>query len=171
VRVLVGCEFSGTVRDAFTRAGHDAMSCDLLPTESPGPHYQGDVFDVLDKDWDLAIFHPPCTYLASAGNRWLYEHGEGRNGEPFGPARWEALIDGAVFFRRLLDAPIPRIAVENPGMNRHARQIIGSGPTQLPYKDRAKVHSAPPGPDRAKARSLFFTGIADAMAVQWGELP
>jgi hypothetical protein len=85
MKVLVGCEYSGTVRDAFTAAGHDAMSCDLLPTESPGPHYQGDIFDVIDKGWDLAIMHPPCTYLASAGNRWLYEDGEGRNGEPFGP--------------------------------------------------------------------------------------
>lgn len=207
MRVLVACEYSGTVRDAFTRAGHDAMSCDLLPTESPGPHYQGDVFDVLDKGWDLMVAHPPCTYLASAGNRWLYAEGQGRSGEPFGPARWEALIDGATFFRRLLDAPIPRVAVENPGMNRHARKIIGSDATQtvqpyhfgametkaiglwlrglpplvatedvraammqLPYAKRAKVHSAPPGPDRAKERSLFFPGVADAMATQWGNL-
>lgn len=205
MRVLVACEFSGTVRDAFTRAGHDAMSCDLLPTESPGPHYQGNVLDVLDKGWDLMVAHPPCTYLASAGNRWLYETGQGRNGEPFGPARWEALIDGALFFRQLLDAPILRVAIENPGMNRHARKIIGTDHTQsvqpyqfghtetkavrlwlrglpplvgtedaraammaLPYAQRAKVHSAAPGPDRAKLRSLFFTGIADAMAAQWG---
>lgn len=209
MRVLVACEYSGTVRDAFIRGGHDAMSCDLLPSESAaGPHYQGDVFDVLYDGWDLMVGHPPCTYMASAGNRWLYDtRTAGKAGEPMGTARWEAMIDAAVFFRRLLDAPIPRVAIENPKMNRHAIAIIGRGPDQvvqpyqfgepqmkgvglwlrglpplvgtedvqaammaLPYAERALVHSAPPGPDRAKRRSLFFPGIADAMATQWGAL-
>lgn len=209
LRVLVACEYSGTVRDAFIRAGHDALSCDLLPSESDaGPHYQGDVFDVLHDGWDLMVAHPPCTYMASAGNRFLYDKREqGNNGEPMGPHRWAALIDAAVFLRRLLDAPIPRVAVENPKINRHATAIIGRGPDQivqpyhfghtetkgvslwlrglppligtedvqaammaLPYNQRAKVHSAAPGPDRAKVRSLFFPGIAEAMARQWTEI-
>lgn len=207
MRVLIACEYSGTVRDAFIRAGHDALSCDLLPSESDfGPHYQGDVFDVLDDGWDLMVAHPPCTYMASAGNRWLYDKRDaGLNGEPMGPARWEALIEAAVFFRRLWEAPIPRVAIENPKMNRHAISIIGRGPDQtvqpyhfgepqmkgaslwlrglppligtedvkaammaLPYKQRAVVHSTGPSDDRAKIRSLFFPGIADAMAAQWG---
>lgn len=107
MRVLVGCEFSGTVRDAFIRAGHDAMSCDLLPTVKPGPHYQGDIFDVIDDGWDLAIFHPPCTYLSSSGLHW------NRNPKSirYGGVQTE---DALIFVRRLLDAPIRMIALENP---------------------------------------------------------
>lgn len=195
MRVLVACEYSGVVRDAFLSRGHDAMSCDLLPTDSPGPHYEGDVCDVLGDGWDLLIAHPPCTYLTNSGVRWLYEQ----------PDRWKHMIDGAVFFRLLLDAPVPRVAVENPVMHRYARKIVGSRasqvvqpwqfghperkatglwlrglrpltPTsdlrmemgQLPRTVTDRVHYAAPGPDRWKLRSITYTGIASAMAAQWG---
>lgn len=205
MRILVACEYSGTVRDAFIRAGHYALSCDLLPSESDqGDHYQGDIFDILGDGWDLMVAHPPCTYLTNAANGSLYRT-ESPNGAKVGPARWEAMIDGAAFFRALLNAPIPRIAVENPVMNGYARTIIGRGPDQtvqpwmfghmeskavclwlkglpplistedtraamlqLPKREWAKVHHASPSADRAKERSRFFTGIADAMATQWG---
>lgn len=184
--MLVACEFSGTVRDAFLEAGHDAMSCDLLPTESPGPHYKGDVRDVLDEGWDLMVAHPPCTYLANSGVRWLYEREN----------RWQDLIDGAVFFRDLLLADIPKVCVENPVMHKWARKIVGRGPDQTvqPYEfghpeqkrtcfwlhglpplsptnvvegREQRVWKEPPGPDRWKERSRFFPGIAQAMADQW----
>lgn len=130
MRVLVGCEYSGTVRDAFIRAGHDAMSCDLLPTDSPGPHYQGDIFDVIRDGWDMAIFHPPCTYLTNSANASLYRT-ESKGGAPVGPERWKALIDAAVFFRALLNAPIPKVAVENPIMNSYAARIVGQRQAQV----------------------------------------
>jgi hypothetical protein len=206
MRVLVACEYSGTVRDAFIRAGHYAMSCDLLPSESEvGDHHQGDVFDVLGNGWDLMVAHPPCTYLTNAANGSLYSTNQSRPDALKGPARWAALIDGATFFRELLDAPIPRIAIENPVMNGYARKVIGRGPDQtvqpwmfghletkaiclwlkglpplvatedahaamlqLPKREYAKVHHASPGVDRSKVRSLFFRGVADAMAQQWG---
>lgn len=192
MRVLVACEFSGTVRDAFIRGGHDAMSCDLLPSETPGPHHQGDVLPLLREPWDLVIAHPPCTYLANSGARWLYDH------ERY-PLRWQDLIDGAAFFRACLEANAPRVAVENPGIHKWAAKIIGRGPDQtlqpweyghgetkavklwlknlpplvatdvVPGRE-ARVHLMPPGPDRQKERSRFFVGIADAMADQWGGL-
>lgn len=195
MKVLVACEFSGTVRDAFTAAGHDATSCDLLPTESPGNHYQGDIRDILEHGWDLMIAHPPCTYLTNSGVRWLYSE----------PDRWQNLIEGAVFFRDLLHAPIPLVAVENPIMHKWAVQIVGERHTQLiqpwqfghpetkgtglwlrglpplvatedaravmatlPAKERARVHHLPPSADRWKLRSLTYQGIAQAMADQWG---
>lgn len=101
MRVLVACEFSGVVRDAFIAAGHDAMSCDLLPTDSPGPHYEGDVRDVIDDDWDLMVAHPPCTHLAVSGARWFKD-------------KQQEQTEALDFVRLLMDAPIPRIAVENP---------------------------------------------------------
>ena len=206
MRVLVACEFSGTVRDAFIRAGHDAMSCDLLPSESDaGPHYRGDVFDVLDDGWDLMIAHPPCTYLTNAANGSLYRTRPSPSGALTGPARWEAMVEGAVFFRRLLNADIPRVAIENPVMNGYARSIIGRRADQTvqpwmfghleskavclwlrglpplvatedvravmlarPRSEWSRVHWAAPGADRSKRRSVFFRGIADAMAHQWG---
>jgi hypothetical protein len=133
VRVLVACEFSGIVRDAFAARGHDAWSCDLLPTESPGPHHQGDVRDLLDDGWDLMIAHPPCTYLNNAGVRWLYgDYGHKMAaGSLTGEARWEAMRDGAALFRDLLHAPIPCIAVENPIMHRHAVEAIGRRQDQV----------------------------------------
>lgn len=194
MRILLACEYSGTERDAFLSLGHDAMSCDLLPTDSPGPHYQGDVFDIIDQGWDMMIAHPPCTFLAKSGVRWLYEQ----------PTRWQGLIEGALFFRRLLEAPIPRVAVENPGMHHWASDIIGSRQTQtiqpwmfghpeqkatglwlrglsplvptddvkahmltLPLKERSRIHYAAPGPERWKLRSTSYSGIAAAMADQW----
>jgi len=190
MRVLVGCEYSGIVRDAFTAAGHYAMSCDLLPSETPGPHFMGDVREVLDAGWDLAVFHPPCTYLANSGVRWLHER----------PERWAQMREGAALFRALLDAPIPRIAIENPVMHRYAVECIGRKhdqtfqpwhfghgevkrvclwlrglppltPTCIVEGREARVHRMPPGPDRQKERSRFFVGIAAAMAHQWGTLP
>ena len=103
MKVLVACEYSGVVRDAFIRAGHDAMSCDLLPTESPGPHYQGDVFDIIDDGWDMMIAHPPCTYLSYAGTRSWNDEG-----------RIKKRLDSLDFFRRLWEAPIEKICLENP---------------------------------------------------------
>jgi hypothetical protein len=129
---LIGCEYSGTMRDAFRALGHDAMSCDLLPTESPGPHHQGDVRDVLHDGWDLAIFHPDCTYLTNAGARWLWQTTPGKDPTKLvGPARWAAMVEAASFFRELLTAPIPRIAVENPIMHGHAKRIVGQRQDQV----------------------------------------
>ncbi|MCE7031354.1 hypothetical protein LY625_01715 [Lysobacter sp. GX 14042] len=181
MRVLVGCESSGIVRDAMMRAGHDAMSCDLLPTERPGPHYQGDVFDVIGDGWDLAIFHPPCTHLAVSGARWFKD-------------KQQQQAEALEFVRRLLLAPIPRIALENPvsvisSRIRQPDQIIqpwqfGHGetkatclwliglpplvPTNIVEGREQRIHRMPPGPDRWRERSRTFQGIADAMATQWG---
>jgi hypothetical protein len=181
MRVLVACEFSGTVRDAFIRKGHYALSCDLLPTESPGPHFQGDVLDILDDGWDLMIAHPPCTHLAVSGARWFKNKL---------PEQEEALA----FVQTLLDAPIHRIALENPVSIISSRicrpeQIIqpwqfGHGetkatclwlkglpklkPTHIVDGREAKVHRMAPGPDRWKERSRTYPGIAEAMATQWG---
>jgi len=115
MRVLVACEYSGRVRDAFIARGHDAMSCDLLPTDVAGPHHQGDVFDLDLSEFDLMVAHPPCTYLTNAGVTWLHRD----------PDRWAKLDDGAAFFKRLLEAPIPRICVENPIMHKYAKERIG----------------------------------------------
>ena len=190
VKVLVACEFSGIVRDAFIRAGHDAMSCDLLPTESPGPHYEGDVYDVLGKGWDLMIAHPPCTYLANSGVRWLKND----------PERQACMRYGALFFRVLLEEEIPRICIENPIIHKYAVDIIGRRqdqiiqpwqfghgetkaiclwlknlpklkPTNIVDGREPRVHHMSPGPDRWKERSRFYTGIAEAMAEQWGSIP
>lgn len=195
-KVLVACEFSGTVRDAFLDRGIDAMSCDLLPTESLGPHYEGDVMEIIDDDWDLMIAHPPCTYLANSGVRWLYEK---KN-------RWKKMIDGAVFFRDLLNADIPHIAIENPIMHKYAVQIIGRRQNQViqpymfghperkatclwlknlpelketnnvknimenrPKSEAQRVFYTSPSEDRWKTRSITFKGIAEAMAKQWGD--
>ncbi len=180
LRVLVACEYSGRVRDAFIKAGHDAMSCDLLPTEQEGSHYQGDVRDVIGDGWDLMIAHPPCTNLAVSGSRWF----AGKQTE-----QAEALE----FVRMLMAASIPRIAIENPvsvisSRIRKPDQIIqpwqfGHGetkatclwlkglpkltPTNVVEGREAKVHRMPPGPDRWKNRSRTYHGIADAMAQQW----
>ena len=181
MRVLIACEYSGAVRDAFRAAGHDAMSCDLLPSEIPGPHHQGDVRDVLGDGWDLMVAHPPCTHLAVSGARWFHEK----------QAEQAEALD---FVRLLLEAPIPRIAVENPvsiisTRIRKPDQVIqpwqyGHGetkatclwlknlpalkPTQIVDGREARVHRMPPGPNRWKERSPTYAGIAGAMAAQWG---
>ena len=181
MKVLVACEYSGTVRDAFITKGHDAMSCDLLPTDKPGPHYQGDVFDIIDQGWDLMIAHPPCTHLAVSGSRWFKDKQKEQE---------EALL----FVRSLLDCAIDKIALENPisiisSKIRKPSQIIqpwqfGHGetkatclwlknlpllkPTNIVEGREARVHKMPPSQDRWKLRSLTYQGIADAMAEQWG---
>jgi hypothetical protein len=181
VRVLVACEFSGTVRDAFRAHGHDAVSCDLLPTEKAGPHIVGNVLSVLGQGWDMMIAHPPCTHLAVSGARWF----RGKL-----PEQAEALE----FVRALLDAPIPRIALENPisvisSRIRRPDQIIQPWqfghdetkatclwlkglaplvPTAIVNGREAKIHRMPPGPERWKKRSRTYAGIAAAMADQWG---
>jgi len=195
LKVLVACEYSGRVRDAFTRCGHFAMSCDLLPSESPGLHWQGDVCDVLNMGWDLMVAHPPCTYLTNSGVTWLHKDSE----------RWEKLYEGAKFFKMLLDAPIPMKCLENPIPHKYALEKIGKKYTQiiqpwmfghteqkatclwlvglpnlvptnnvreemkkLPKNQQQRLHYLPPGPDRWKERSTTFLGIAEAMAQQWG---
>lgn len=156
MKVLIACEFSGNVRDAFRALGHDAVSCDLIPSETPGPHHEGDVLGILGEGWDLMIAHPPCTYLTSSGNRWLYTTETSRSGALTGFARWEALIEGAVFVRRLLEAPIPRIAVENPRMNRHATAIVGRRADQI-------VEPWMFGHPETKATGLWLKGLPPLM--------
>ena len=109
MRVLVACEYSGTVRDAFIKAGHDAMSCDLLPTDVPGPHYQGNVFDIIGDGWDLMIGHPPCTYLTVTGNKWFKPEFKDRF-----PDRHQQREDAVAFFKAMFESPIPHICLENP---------------------------------------------------------
>ena len=196
MRVLVACEYSGKVREAFRKLGHDAWSCDLLPADDGSEyHIQGDVLEQLDKGWDLMIAHPPCTYLTNAGVSWLYKK-EGR---------WDDMREGAEFFKALLNAPIPKIAVENPIMHKYAVEIIGRRQDQviqpwmfghmeqkatclwlkglplivptnnvkddmmkLDSKVRQRLHYLPPSKDRWKLRSETYQGIADAFAAQWG---
>lgn len=185
MKVLVACEYSGTVRDAFIKLGHEAMSCDLLPTEAPGPHYQGDVRDVLNFPWDLMIAHPPCTHLSVSGAR----HFQGK--------KLTGLQQSAVsFFMMLAKSDIPRIAIENPisvmsSFWRRPDQIIqpwqfGHGetkatclwlkglplltPTNIVEGREARIHKLPPSADRWKIRSTTYQGIAEAMANQWGQL-
>jgi hypothetical protein len=196
MRVLVACEYSGVVRDAFLDRGHYAMSCDLLDCESlnSGDHYKGDVRDVLDNGWDLMIAHPPCTFLTNSGVSWLHKK----------PERWAQLDDGAAFFKLLLDAPISRKCIENPIMHRYAVERIGCRQAQviqpwmfghteqkatglwlhnlpllvptnnvrdqmmaLPKNQRQRLHYLPPSADRWKIRSTTYAGIAKAMAEQW----
>ena len=199
MKVLVACEYSGAVRDAFRARGHDAMSCDLLPTDAPGPHYQGDVRDVLGGGWDLMVAHPPCTYLSVSGMHWTRRGLRDPN----------LTEDALAFVRLLMDAPIPRIAIENPV------SVISSGirkpdqiiqPWQFGHDASKKTclwlvglpplrptqvieprlvngrqrwgnqtdsgqNRLSPSPDRWKIRSATFPGIAAAMADQWGACP
>jgi hypothetical protein len=181
LKVLVACEFSGRVRDAFARRGHNAWSCDLLESESYGNHIQAPVELLLDYEWDLMIAHPPCTHLAVSGARWFKDKKKEQE-------------DALSFVRMLLNAPIPRIALENPvsvisTKIRKPDQMIqpwqfGHGETKLTcfwLKGLApltpthvvdgrvsRVHKEPPSPDRWKNRSRTYQGIADAMAEQWG---
>jgi len=186
LHVLVACEFSGVVRDAFKAKGHDAWSCDLLPTEAPGQHIQGDVLNILSDGWDLMIAHPPCTYLCNSGVRWLYEQDD----------RWVKMEFAADFFRALLTAPINKIAIENPIPHKYAVSIMGRNynqliqpwqfghgeskatclwlknlpelvPTDIVEGREQRIHKLPPSKDRWKLRSTTYTGFAQAMAEQW----
>jgi len=193
MKVLIACEYSGTVRDAFAVLGHDAWSCDLLPTESPGQHYQGDVLDILDKKWDMMIAHPPCTYLSVSGMHWTKR----------GLRDPQLTEDALEFVQLLLNADIPRIALENPvsvisTRIRNPDQIIqpwmfGDNASKktclwlkgLPLLQPSNILSLPetgrwanqtasgqnklgPSKDRWKIRSKTYQGIANAMAQQWG---
>lgn len=193
MKVLVACEYSGTVRDAFIRFGHDAMSCDLLPTDVFGPHYQGDVRDILEAGWDLMIAHPPCTYLCSSGLHWNKRR----------PERAAQTEEALEFVRLLLDSDIPRIALENPvgcistrirkpDQTIHPWQhgdpeskatclwlkklplLEPSNELPLPRSGRwanqtpSGQNKLGPSKDRWKLRSQTYQGIADAMAQQWG---
>jgi len=191
MRVLIACEYSGTVRDAFLARGHDAMSCDLLPTDAPGPHWCGDVRDVLGMGWDLMIAHPPCTHLAVSGARWFDKKRDEQ----------AAALD---FVCLLMDAPIERIAIENPVSIISSRirkpdqiiqpyehgheatkttclwlkglphlkpsNIVGKGARHVTKSGRSlpEWYNLPPSADRWKIRSATFPGIAAAMADQWG---
>ncbi len=181
MKILIACEFSGIVREAFNARGFDATSCDLLPTEILGKHYQGDVFDIIHNGFDLMIAHPPCTHLAVSGARWFKD-------------KLKEQQEALEFVRKLLSAPIKHIALENPisiisSKIRKPDQIIqpwqfGHGetkatclwlknlpvlkPTNIVTGRDPKIHKMPPSPDRWKLRSLTYQGIADAMAEQWG---
>lgn len=201
MRILVACEYSGTVRDAFLKRGHYAMSCDLLPCESQasGDHYQGNVLDIIDHNWDLMIAHPPCTYLCSSGLHWNNKR----------PGRAALTLEALDFVRLLLAAPVPRIALENP-IGCISTKIRPYDQTVQPYQyghdaskttclwlknlpplrptefveprivngkrrwanqcDNGGQDKLPPSADRWKIRSLTYQGIADAMADQWGNL-
>jgi len=196
MRVLVACEYSGTVRNAFASLGHFALSCDLLPTEKPGNHYQGDVRDILNDGWDLMIAHPPCTYLCSSGLHWNKKK----------PDRARLTEEALEFVQLLLDVPIPKIALENP-IGAISTRIRKPDQTIQPYQfghDASKAtclwlkglpplrptqfveprmvdgkkrwsnqtdsgqNRLPPSADRWKIRSETYPGIAEAMARQWG---
>ncbi len=183
MKVMVACEFSGVVRDAFRTLGHDAISCDLLPSEVDGPHIQGDIKEVPLDDYDLLIAHPPCRHLANSGARWW-------------KGNFAEQIEALEFVRWLLAAPVPQIALENPpgrigSTIRPADQYVqpwwfGHGetkttgfwlvnlpplvPTWVVEGREARVHRESPGPDRWKRRSRTLPGIAGAMAAQWGGL-
>ena len=198
MRVLVACEFSGRVRDAFLARGHEAVSCDLLPSESPGPHIQGDIRTVPLDSWDLLIAHPDCRYLANSGVSWLHRPGSDE--------RWELMHQAAAFFKWFLDAPVEKVCVENPVMHGYGVTRVGRRQDQtiqpyqfgepeskrtclwlkgLPLLEPTNTLPLPasgkwenqtpsgqnkigPSPDRWKARSRTYVGIAEAMASQWG---
>ena len=198
MKVLVACEYSGRVRDAFIARGHDAVSCDLLPTDVPGPHYQGDVFDIINDGWDLMIAFPPCTYLCSSGMHWTTRG--------FRPS--QLTEDALAFVRSLLDAPIYKIALENPvgcigtrirkydqiiqphefgedaskktclwlknlpllGSTKHIPSRLVDGRHRWGNQTDSGQNKLAPSPDRWKNRSETYKGIAEAMAKQWGNL-
>lgn len=190
MKILIACEYSGTVRDAFRKKGHDAWSCDLLPCDGdPTHHYQCDIFEILDRGWDMMIAHPPCTHLAVSGAAWF-------------KYKIKEQAEALEFVRKLLGAPIPKIVLENPvsvisSRIRKPDQIIQpymfghmeqkktclwlkglpkltetnnvyTEMMKLPKNKRERLHYLPPSKDRWKERSKTFQGIADAMANQWG---
>jgi len=186
MKVLVACEFSGVVRDAFLDRGHDAWSCDILPTESLGPHVQGDVVPLLREPWDLVIAHPPCTRICNSGVCWLERR-----------SLWDEMREACEFFKHCLEANADKVAVENPIPHKYAMALIqkkysqivqpwmfGHGetkatclwlkglpplaPTNIVSGRVQRSHFESPSPDRWKNRSRTYLGIADAMAKQWG---
>lgn len=164
LRVLVACEFSGIVRDAFAARGHDAWSCDLLPSERPGQHIEADVFTVLDRGWDLMIFHWPCTYLARSGAGWLYNTPKRPRPEIlYGEARRRAMIESAHNFRALLNADIPRICGENPAPYRDAAKIMGK------YSQRIQPYQF--GHAERKATCLWLKGLPPLWPTKVVSLP
>lgn len=196
MRVLVGCEYSGTVRDAFIARGHDAISCDLLPTDKPGPHYQGDVYDMLGQGWDLIVLHPPCTALTVAGNS-TYGEGQPKYAERLEAVQWtvdlwkyaisvspKVCLENPVgVLRRLGGMPKPNfvqpyqfghLEQKKTGLFLHGlpplvpSKDVYSEMMELPKNQRERLHYLPPSPDRWKLRSTTYQGIADAMAEQWG---
>lgn len=189
MKVLIACEFSGIVRESFKKKGHDAWSCDLLDTEMPGQHIQESVLKYLGSDWDLIIAHPPCTYLANSGVRWLHEQ----------KGRMDKMVHAAMFFRRFQNQVIKnntKVCIENPIPHKYAKQYIGNytqliqpwqfghgetkatclwlyglpklEPTNIVEGRDQRIWKMSPGPDRQKERSRTYQGIADAMANQWG---
>jgi hypothetical protein len=185
VKVLVACEFSGIVRDAFIRAGHDAMSCDLLPSEAPGPHYQGDIMECLSGEfWDLIIAHPPCTYLAVSGNRWYAQSKERERSLNWTLKLWHTMRHSSD--RCALENPVGAISTAYRAPDQYIQPWQFGHPetkkTGLWFEGLQKLtptHDKPemieervwrmaPSPDRAKERSRFYPGIAKAMAEQWG---
>jgi len=196
MKILVACEFSGVVRDSFIEKGHEAISCDILPTEQEGPHIQGDVTKHLQDKWDMIIAHPPCTYLCNSGVRHLSTD----------PSRWDRLKEACLFFNLFLLSTCPRICVENPIPHKYAVQHLATGNyTQivqpwmfghpekkatclwlkglpklvetdnvkevmktLPAARQSRIHYMAPGPERSKKRSVTYSGLAKAMAQQWG---
>jgi len=189
MRILNGCAKSKFIADAFTELGWDAWTCDLLPPEGAGKHIQDDIRNHFNDGWDMAIFHPECTFLANSGVRWLHER----------PERWMMMIEAAAFFNECLNSPIPRICVENPIQHKYARELIrppdqivqpywfGEGETKatclwligLPPLLATLVHTGregrvwkePPSPERKANRSRTYQGMAIAMAKQWGQFP
>lgn len=196
MKVLIACEYSGTVRDAFIAAGHDAISCDLLPTDAPGPHYQGDVMEIIHDGYDLLIAHPPCTYLCSSGLHWNKRV----------PGRQEKTEKALKFVEALMASPIPKIAIENPigcistrirkadqtiqphqfghdaskatclwlkGLpplepTKHVQPRMVNGRPRWSNQTDSGQNRLPPSADRWKIRSETYSGIAEAMAKQWG---
>jgi len=195
MKVLIACEYSGIVREAFKVKGHNSWSCDILPTDIPGQHIQDNVLNILDQNWDLMIAHPPCTYLCNSGVSWLHKQ----------PERWQLMEEGSLFFKILLESTIPKICIENPIQHKYAKEIIQQKYSQiiqpwmfgdaeskatclwlknlsplvetnnvkdkmleLPINQRQRLHYLPPSKDRWKIRSRTFEGIANAMAGQWG---
>lgn len=189
MKVLVACEFTGTVRNAFIERGHDAVSCDLIESETPGPHVIGDALEILDQHWDLMIGHPPCTYLNVAGNRWMKPEYADKY-----PDRPKQRLEAIEFFMKLVNAPIDKICIENPvGImsTRYERPSQYVQPWQFGHGETKKtglwlknlplllpsnivdgrvdrVHRMGPSKHRSQDRSRTYQGIADAMAEQWG---
>jgi hypothetical protein len=186
MKILIACEFSGVVRDAFTKKGHNVTSCDLLPSDTPGNHYKGNVEDILDNQWDMMIAFPPCTYICNGSLNWLHRE----------PGRYDKMLKSIEFVKKLLNADIPKIALENPigkisTMVRKPNQIVRPWmfgheynkdiclwlknlpdlkPTNHidpPYK-KLDFWSTKRNPEGRSLKSITFKGIAEAMAEQWG---